>query len=527
MADVDNRRDYRGGGGGHRGSYNKRKRGRGETRPLLKYQVKPWTPADVQRSNVEDDDFESGRYGGGRPRHSEPPPGTRIRRGLLEIGEDPLRLPDDVAKNIAKLAAENWEDEYVRDTFCTVALKLVIEQPFKIPFVAGVVLYANGDNAEVAKEIITRAAPQAQGLLDEGEWRQFKLMLRFLACMSQLYEEDGILPILDELFGRAADLQTASQDDTVGIELVKIILLTVPYLIASSAPGPVTVDLQQRIGELLQKTEVIASAAHGFESYIDPYPMANDEDEKPIACQSVISLLQRQISEEAMENWPLKCISRVYVPKENKATANGDSEEVNVEAKEYTKHGFPSINVPSTVSAGPRTIFPEIFFSLYADQEIESVPPTSNIASSLLRDAILDTVNILDFNRNVVAKLLSEIDCFWAPGTFVKRSTAFDKLRTLQSEGKSTWKPEDVAIDSVFSQLYQLPTPEHRLVYYHSLITEMCKIAPGAIAPSLGRAIRFLFRNVDIMDMELAYRFMEWFAHHLSNFEFRWKWQEW
>ncbi|KAI7512179.1 hypothetical protein KC316_g21769, partial [Hortaea werneckii] len=138
-----------------------------------------------------------------------------------------------------------------------------------------------------------------------------------------------------------------------------------------------------------------------------------------------------------------------------------------------------------------------------------------------------DTVNILDFNRIVVAKLLSEIDCFWAPGTFVKRSTAFDKLRSLQAEGKPTWKPEDVVIDSVFSQLFQLPSPEHRLVYYHSLITESCKIAPGAIAPSLGRAIRFLFRNVDSMDMELGYRFMEWFAHHLSNFEFRWKWAEW
>ncbi|KAI7138307.1 hypothetical protein KC343_g12773, partial [Hortaea werneckii] len=73
MADFDNRRDYRGGGGGgYRGGYNKRKRGR------------------------EDEDFESARYGG-RPRHSEPPPGTRIRRGLLEIGEDPLRLPDDIA----------------------------------------------------------------------------------------------------------------------------------------------------------------------------------------------------------------------------------------------------------------------------------------------------------------------------------------------------------------------------------------------------------------------------------------------
>ena len=94
-------------------------------------------------------------------------------------------------------------------------------------------------------------------------------------------------------------------------------------------------------------------------------------------------------------------------------------------------------------------------------------------------------------------------------------------------QGRSTWKPEDVVIDAVFSQIFTLPIPEHKLVYYHSVITEACKIAPAAIAPSLGRAIRSLFRNIDSMDMELGYRYMDWFAHHLSNFEFRWKWTEW
>jgi nuclear cap-binding protein subunit 1 len=29
------------------------------------------------------------------------------------------------------------------------------------------------------------------------------------------------------------------------------------------------------------------------------------------------------------------------------------------------------------------------------------------------------------------------------------------------------------------------------------------------------------------MDLELSYRFMDWFSHHLSNFGFTWKWAEW
>lgn len=157
---------------------------------------------------------------------------------------------------------------------------------------------------------------------------------------------------------------------------------------------------------------------------------------------------------------------------------------------------------------------------------VQTVPPTKDLASSLIRDVLVDTINILDFNRNVTAKFLTNVDCYWSPGTFVKRATPFDKLKEIAGDG-STWKPEDIAVDAVFSQILQLPAPEHKLVYYHSVLTEACKLAPAAVAPSLGRAIRFLYRNIGQLDLELAYRFMDWFAHHLSNFGFTWKWTEW
>ncbi|KAK5109501.1 hypothetical protein LTR62_006953 [Meristemomyces frigidus] len=508
MGDFEPRRERQGGGGGHRndrrsGGFNKRKRGR-----------------------EDEDDFDQGYPN--RRQQREAPPGTRIRKGLLEIAEDPLRLPQDVAQNLAKQTVDHYDDEYVRDTFGQVTLKLIVEQPFKIPFLAAVVQYANTDNADVAKDTIGTATSRLQEYLEAGQWREFKLVLRFLACLSSLYEEDGISPILDELFNRAVDLQTAAQDDTLGLELIKIILLTIPYLLATNSDQ----TLRQTVSELLGRTDIIASTQSPLESLVNPYPETNAQEEKAMPCASTISMLQRQLQEEESQGWPLKCLPRAYDPALKPAQANGDADleveaDGNVEAKVLSKHTFPAISVPTTVSTGAKALFPDLYFSLYADQEVESVPPTSSIASCLIRDSIVDTINILDFNRNATARFLNELDCYWAPDTFVKRSTAFDKLRDVQSLGKPTWKPEDVAIDAIFSQVYQLPTPEHRLVYYHSLITESCKISPGAVAPSLGRAIRFLFRNVDTMDMELVYRFMDWFAHHLSNFEFRWKWAEW
>ncbi|EKG09876.1 MIF4G-like type 3 [Macrophomina phaseolina MS6] len=437
----------------------------------------------------------------------------KLRRQLLTIAESPARDAEDDARDIARFTSDNYEDEEFKQSFLHLLVQLVTEQPFKIPFCAAVILYLNDTKPEIVRDVLAVTQKATQEKLETGNWRIFKLLLRFLACLQGLFEGEGIFSVLDELFSRAVDLQAASSEDTVGLELVKIILLTVPYVISTGVPG-----VQESATAVLEKTEIVASASHVLEAMVEQYPGAGgNTDERPFGYQSVIGLLQRQLQTEAEKGWKLSFIPKAYKPVKRE---NGSEE-----SKEPTKHDFPSITIPSPVNPGPRPLFPESYFSLYADQDVETVPKTSDIAASLIRDSLVDTINILDFNRVAVAKFLIEIDCYWAPDTFVKRGTPFDRLK--ETDEQTTWKPEDIAVDAVFSQIFTLPAPEHKLVYYHSIITEACKLAPGAIAPSLGRAIRFLFRHVDVMDMELSYRFMDWFAHHLSNFDFRWKWSEW
>lgn len=89
----------------------------------------------------------------------------------------------------------------------------ISEQPFKIPYVAAVVMHANNSKPEVAAEILKRSAELCQQHFEAGNWRLVKLVLRFLACLSGLFGDDGVFPILDELFNRAVDLQTASAED--------------------------------------------------------------------------------------------------------------------------------------------------------------------------------------------------------------------------------------------------------------------------------------------------------------------------
>lgn len=113
----------------------------------------------------------------------------------------------------------------------------VVEQPFKIPFVAAIVIVTNPLRPVVAEELLMRAAKAIQEYLDVGHWREVKLVLRFLACLQGLLEEDGVFPVLEELFSRAVDLQTASSED-VSCFLVLLVLVLQPELIRSaSEPG--------------------------------------------------------------------------------------------------------------------------------------------------------------------------------------------------------------------------------------------------------------------------------------------------
>lgn len=72
-------------------------------------------------------------------------------------------------------------------------------------------------------------------------------------------------------------------------------------------------------------------------------------------------------------------------------------------------------------------------------------------------------------------------------------------------------------------------------VYYYALITDLCKLSPSTVGPAVGKSIRKLYRlledtgSVDdgALDVEVARRCVEWFAVHMSNFNFNWVWKEW
>jgi nuclear cap-binding protein subunit 1 len=139
------------------------------------------------------------------------------------------KLPEDEAAEIAAYLGEKYDEEGLIDNFFQLFIQLevyareicirnldeisIIEQPFRIPVVAAVAFYGNYVKQDITVEAVKRVAAKAQEALNAGKWRDFKQLLRCLACLQSVYEGDGVFVLLRQLFDTVVDLQSANEND--------------------------------------------------------------------------------------------------------------------------------------------------------------------------------------------------------------------------------------------------------------------------------------------------------------------------
>lgn len=105
----------------------------------------------------------------------------------------------------------------------------------KIPFVAATALVAHNVKPELGSEVLNKASEALRKYINSGSWREVKLLLRFLGGLQPIFEGDGIFPLLEELFARAVDLQTASSEDVSDLPRQGDLALTCGYSCSASS----------------------------------------------------------------------------------------------------------------------------------------------------------------------------------------------------------------------------------------------------------------------------------------------------
>ncbi|GFT18086.1 nuclear cap-binding protein subunit 1 [Nephila pilipes] len=172
---------------------------------------------------------------------------------------------------------------------------------------------------------------------------------------------------------------------------------------------------------------------------------------------------------------------------------------------EALQHGIPSMVVPPHQD-GCSYPFPSVVFRLfdYTDcPEGPVLPGAHSIERFLIEEQIRRILQQQYLNRKECAAIL------------------------LSYPGKHKIPLEYVIVEVILSEMFRLPVVHFHEICMGSLFLELCKLQPSTMPQVLAQAVELMYERLDTMNIDCANRFASWFAYHLSNFQFRWNWDDW
>ena len=143
---------------------------------------------------------------------------------------------------------------------------------------------------------------------------------------------------------------------------------------------------------------------------------------------------------------------------------------------------------------------------------------------------IIDIIHVYEVNRIECAKLLTTLTNFVLPDAFREAPPrpAPETAEEIPDPVYGEWVLPSTIISTLLGILVRLPVPSHKAIYLVALTRELCLIDRSGMAYPIGQAVRKLYARIGRgIDIEITRRLADWFAMHLSNFDFSWIWKEW
>ncbi|KAG5417592.1 GCR3 [Candida metapsilosis] len=464
---------------------------------------------------------------------------------------------DDVNYISNPIVAEFEKIESLRNAILSTMYALVIEQPHKINALANLVFICNAKNFVIAKYVVEYLHTKMQLLLDSiggevqedtsrenaGIFNNIKSVLKFFGAISPIVEDYSVVNVLKQLLQFAIDLQSESSEKRNGIaqELFYNVLIATPYLLGNDKSEELHGYLNDVI-ELADKFPIIEPESN---TLIQPFDNKMENFEIPYQPKKMVNLILPALKQLQADDWQLKLFLdfEPFLEPVLKTVL-----ENNTISKDIVKHKLPQLSLPSVEKMSnykPRNedsidrLWQQnsrVLLQVYNQTtEFETVPVIESYIGLFFKDLSFDILTNLSFNKTEASIQLSILDLFFNKELFSPMGTSIDELIEIDAKNRtgennpplSTWKIEDIAVESILTMIFQLPHTLHREIYYYTVLISCCKESPDSMAPVFGRAIRYFYNNLQTLDFELKIRFLDWMTTQISNFEFSWKWDEW
>ncbi|GAA5937525.1 hypothetical protein JCM10213_007267 [Rhodosporidiobolus nylandii] len=418
------------------------------------------------------------------------------------------------------------------------------------------------EKVNVGREIVQDLMKAFQAFLDERKWKSVRYCVVLFAHLTALPPSSPLLSVsslLTLLTSFVSVLDEPGLRAARGDECVRIIVEALLRLDATAVAGDVGIDTlrdgvqgylaSRRIErELFADEETKGQWQDPLEHLVTSLTSATSPEEGTFAVNSVLSdpygALSLAPSDEdgapspAIAEEPL-FLPMVLVPPES------DEGDLTLGAATGVEHAIP----PPQKSAGLRGDEgvgyegTRLTLRLFDD---ESVPNAYDPAGILVRSLISDLIVLYETNRKEAATLLLELPRWFKKGTFKapkpaqqRRGSEDEQMKEQEEEevGGPGWSLENIVVETIITSILATPSPPLPLIYYYSLLTELCRISPQTVAPSLGKSVRKLYAglgndadeeaHLPVLDAAGIRKFADWFSTHLSNYGFMWGWADW
>ncbi|OBA19241.1 hypothetical protein METBIDRAFT_33442 [Metschnikowia bicuspidata var. bicuspidata NRRL YB-4993] len=502
---------------------------------------------------------------------------TNICKDIRRIGENSILVNqvDDISYISNPIVAEFEKIDKLREAVLSTFHAVVREQPQKIPNICVLIFICNAKNFLVAKYVIEYFHAKAQELLDllrgsdetmadsdekvikvsedvetAGIFNDLKSIFKFLAALSPIIEDNSVVNIFKQFLNTAIDLQNSSTTRSgLAEEIFYNVLVATPYLFANDYSS-LTMNTANDLLELAHKFTVVESDTSRTISILEPFDSknANFIENMPYKPQKIVNLILPALEslQGPDKNWATLELSLFVNFRELIEPIIANALQNNAISSEIVKHTLPQLAIPGVedlkrykpVGLIDNLWFehPRVLFQVYnTTTSFETVPPIESYIGLFFKDIAFDILTNMSFNQKEASIQLSILDLFCSRDLFSPPGSTIDQLSLIAKDNEagenqpplSTWKVEDVAVESILTMIFQLPKSLYSEIYYYTVLISCCRESPESIAPVFGRAIRFFYNNLEMFDYELKIRFMDWMTTQISNFDFSWKWDEW